>query len=39
MGAEDRAFCVYVDTTQSPPGITVDSNRAPNREFAPVERR
>jgi hypothetical protein len=31
----DRAFCVYVDTSQSPPGITVDRNRAANRVFAP----
>jgi hypothetical protein len=32
----DRAFCVYVDTSQSPPGITVDRNRASNQVFAPV---
>lgn len=35
----DRAFCLYVDTSQSPPGITVDSNRAPNRKYAPIIRR
>lgn len=32
----DRAFCVYVDTSQSPPGVTVDRNRATNQQFAPV---
>jgi len=35
----DRAFCLYVDTSQSPPGITVDQNRAPNRKYLPVARR
>ena len=32
----ERAFCVYVDTSQSPPGIRVDRNRATNRLFAPL---
>ena len=32
----DRAFCVYVDTSQAPPGIRVDRNRATNQLFAPV---
>jgi hypothetical protein len=31
----ERAFCVYVDTSQSPPGITVDRNRATNAIFMP----
>ncbi|MGI8593905.1 MAG: hypothetical protein ACR2ML_05990 [Solirubrobacteraceae bacterium] len=35
----DRAFCLYVDTSQSPPGISVDSNRAPNRRYLPDPRR
>jgi len=26
----DRAFCLYVDTSQSPPGLTLDRSRAPN---------
>jgi hypothetical protein len=29
----DRAFCIYVSTDQSPPGIRVDTNRAPNATF------
>lgn len=29
----DRAFCVYVSTGQDPPGIKVDTNRAPNATF------
>ena len=29
----DRAFCVYVTTGQDPPGIKVDTNRAPNAAF------
>ncbi len=35
----DRAFCLYLDTSQSPPGISVDSNRAPNRSYLPDPRR
>jgi hypothetical protein len=26
----DRALCLFVDTSQSPPGVTLDHNRAPN---------
>ncbi len=29
-----RAFCLYVNTDQDPPGIKVDTNGAPNSEFA-----
>lgn len=32
----DRAFCVFVDTTQSPPGLRVDPNRAPNATYGPA---
>ncbi len=28
-----RWFCVFVDTTDSPPGITVDTNRVSNRQL------
>ncbi len=35
----DRAFCLYVDTSQSPPGISVDSSRAPNRTYLPLVQR
>jgi hypothetical protein len=28
-----RSFCVFVNTDQSPPGITVDPSRAPNSTF------
>jgi hypothetical protein len=36
VAQQDRAFCVYVDTSQSPPGIKVDRNRATNQVFAPL---
>jgi uncharacterized membrane protein YhaH (DUF805 family) len=26
----DRALCLFVDTSQSPPGVTLDRSRAPN---------
>ena len=29
-----RAFCLYVNTDQDPPGVKVDTNAAPNAEFA-----
>ena len=32
--SEARAFCLYVNTDQDPPGIKVDTNGAPNSEFA-----
>jgi hypothetical protein len=28
--APDRALCLFVDTSQSPPGVTLDRSRAPN---------
>lgn len=30
----ERALCLFVDTSQSPPGIRVDPNRETNRSFA-----
>ena len=36
LAQAERAFCVYVDTSQSPPGIKVDRNRASNQVFAPI---
>ena len=36
LAEPDRAFCVYVDTSQSPPGIRVDRSRATNAMFAPA---
>jgi len=35
----DRAYCLFVDTSQSPPGISVDPNRATNRTYLPSRRR
>jgi hypothetical protein len=29
-----RAFCLYVNTDQEPPGVKVDTSGAPNAEFA-----
>jgi uncharacterized membrane protein YhaH (DUF805 family) len=29
----DRALCLFVDTSQSPPGVTLDRSRAPNGTF------
>ena len=29
-GRPDRALCLFVDTSQSPPGVTLDRSRAPN---------
>ena len=29
-----RWFCVFVDTTQSPPGITIDTNRVSNQDLS-----
>jgi uncharacterized membrane protein YhaH (DUF805 family) len=29
----DRALCLFVDTSQSPPGVTLDQSRAPNGTF------
>jgi hypothetical protein len=35
----DRALCLFVDTSQSPPGVTVDRSRAPNQAMgAPTPR-
>jgi hypothetical protein len=31
---ERRAFCLYVNTDQDPPGIKVDTSGTPNAEFA-----
>lgn len=31
----DRALCLFVSTDQSPPGLRVDPNRAPNSTWAP----
>lgn len=30
----DRAFCLYINTDQDPPGIKVDTSGAPNATFA-----
>lgn len=29
----DEALCLYIDTSESPPGVTLDPNRAPNWRF------
>ena len=34
-GQPDRALCLLVDTSQSPPGVTLDRSRAPNGRSAP----
>lgn len=33
-GARGPWLCVFVDTTETPPGVTVDPSRAPNSAFA-----
>jgi hypothetical protein len=35
----DRAYCLFIDLSSSPPVLRVDSDRAPNADYAPVGRR
>ncbi len=35
----EHALCLFVDTSQSPPGIRVDPNPAPNTTIVPYEQR
>ena len=34
-----RALCLFVNTDQNPPGIRLDTSRAPNSTFLPLEQR